>query len=118
MDIAPTVMGLLGLGYQAPFFGQDVLHEPGGLPHPLLVNHDHDVGLRLGDRLVVLGLHRESRCFRIEANDELVPTIDDAALTDLAVAYFQTAFELFQSGRYQLPPADGMAIAMARRPLQ
>ena len=76
------------------------------------------VGSLEEDRLVVLGLHRESRCFRIEANDELVPTIDDAALTDLAVAYFQTAFELFQSGRYQLPPADGMAIAMARRPLR
>jgi hypothetical protein len=28
IDIAPTVMGLLGLPYEAPFFGVDVLHAP------------------------------------------------------------------------------------------
>ena len=115
MDIAPTVMGLLGLGYQAPFFGQDVLHQTAGHSHPLLVNHDHDVGLRLGDRLVVLGLHRSIRCYRIDTQDGLTPTRADADLVDLAVAYFQTAAELFQTHRYQLPPPGGSAVAMAAR---
>ena len=30
IDIAPTVLGLLGLPYEAPFFGVDILHEPPG----------------------------------------------------------------------------------------
>lgn len=59
VDIAPTVMGLLGLPYQAPFYGQDVLHIAAGQPRPILLNHDHDVGLLLGDHLVVLGLQKE-----------------------------------------------------------
>ncbi len=28
IDIAPTVLGLLGLPYEAPFFGQDALNTP------------------------------------------------------------------------------------------
>ena len=32
IDIAPTVLGLLGLSYEAPFFGIDSLHEPARAP--------------------------------------------------------------------------------------
>ncbi|MEZ4484640.1 MAG: hypothetical protein R2864_08595 [Syntrophotaleaceae bacterium] len=54
MDIAPTVLGLLGFGYTAPFYGQDVLglRRP-GREHPILFNHNHDVALLNEGRMVV-----------------------------------------------------------------
>lgn len=102
MDIAPTVLGLLGLAYSAPFYGEDVLHLAPGQLHPILVNHNHDVALLSGDRLVVLGLNRASETYRYDAAaDRLEPLPEDQGLLDLATAYYQSAFELFQSHRYQ-----------------
>lgn len=103
IDIAPTVMGLLGLPYQAPFYGQDVLHIPADQPRPILLNHDHDVGLLLGDRLAVFGLQKEIHCYRVDAEDKLTPIANAPTLSDLGTAYFQTAFELFQGREYKLP---------------
>ncbi len=103
IDIAPTVMGLLGLAYQAPFYGQDVLHIPADQPRPILLNHDHDVGLLMGDRLAVFGLQQEITCYQVDGNDHLTPIATDPALSDLGTAYFQTAYALFQAHAYQLP---------------
>src|SRR3546814_15479199 len=52
-------MGLLGLPYQAPFFGQDVLHWQGGA-RALLFNHNHDVAMLRQGELAVLGLNRHA----------------------------------------------------------
>ncbi len=102
MDVAPTVLGLLGLPYTAPFYGTDVLHEPARAIRPILVNHDHDVGLLAGHQLVVLGLRQAAATYRLdEVGEPLQPVETDQDLTDLATAYYQTAFELFSSGRYQ-----------------
>lgn len=102
MDIAPTVLGLLGLPYTAPFFGEDVLHLAPGQIHPILVNHNHDVALLAGDRLVVLGLNRATDSYHYDgAADRLEAIPADQGLLDLATAYYQGAFDLFQSHRYQ-----------------
>ena len=104
IDIAPTVMGILGLSYTSPFYGQDVLHWPAGKERPILVNHDHDVGLLLGSKLAVLGLHKAATVFDYDAvSHEIHKTADDPQLVDLATAYFQTAFDLFEAHEYQLP---------------
>lgn len=102
MDIAPTVLGLLGLPYTAPFYGEDVLAARAGQSHPILLNHNHDVALLLDDRLVVLGLNRRAETYRYDAAaDCLEPLPEDRELTDLATAYYQTAFELFKEHRYE-----------------
>ena len=95
-------MGLLGLPYTAPFYGSDVLHEPAGTLRPILVNHDHDVGLLAGNRLAVLGLRGATATYLVDrVDDQLQPTKTDQDLTDLATSYYQTAFELFSRGDYQ-----------------
>jgi phosphoglycerol transferase MdoB-like AlkP superfamily enzyme len=102
MDIAPTVLGLLGLPYTSPFYGEDVLAARAGQSHPILLNHNHDVALLLADRLVVLGLNRRAETYRYDAAaDRLEPLPEDQELTDLATAYYQTAFELFKEHRYE-----------------
>lgn len=101
IDIAPTVLGMLGLGYTAPFYGQDVLHLPPGADHPVLLNHNHDVALLEKDRMVVLGLNRSIESYIYDQRrEQLFPAEEQPDLTDLATAYFQTAFELFKDHGY------------------
>lgn len=101
MDIAPTVLGLLGFSYEAPFFGQDVLAKS-TLPPILLFNHNHDVALFQKDTLEVLGLLNEVNSYRYRLGDSLLESIpEDKRLVDLATAYYQCAFELFKEKLYK-----------------
>jgi phosphoglycerol transferase MdoB-like AlkP superfamily enzyme len=102
IDVAPTVLGMLGLPYTAPFYGENVLRARAGKARPILLNHNHDVALLLDDRLVVLGLNKSAATFHYDAAaDRLDPLPEDRELTDLATAYYQSAFELFKAHRYQ-----------------
>ena len=100
IDLAPTVLGLLGLPYQAPFFGRDVLADT---PNPpiMLFSHNHDIGLYNGERLIVLGMQRQVWNYRYDrAADKLTEASPDPKLEQLAVAYYQTASDLFRDHHY------------------
>jgi phosphoglycerol transferase MdoB-like AlkP superfamily enzyme len=100
MDLAPTVMGLLGLPYTAPFFGQNVLAEA-QQTRVLLFNHNHDVALYQNGKLAVLGLHKSVQTYSYQLGGSQLQMIDnDPGLTDLATAYYQTAFRMFQQHTY------------------
>ena len=100
-----TVMGILDLPFTAPFYGQDVLDWPAGESRPILVNHDHDVGLLLGSKLAVPGLRKRVTVYDYDsAGYDIHKAANDPQLVDLATACFQTAFKLFKSHKYQLPP--------------
>ncbi|MGH8444405.1 MAG: LTA synthase family protein [Solimonas sp.] len=102
MDIAPTVMGLLGLGYDAPFFGQDVLHWNGG-SRTLLFNHNHDVAVLRDGQLAILGLNQsvDVQSYHRKAGppsrdvDDFHPAPMDNDLVDLGVAYYQNGYRQF-----------------------
>ncbi len=101
IDIAPTVLGLLGLPYKAPFFGQNVFAE-NPESRVLLFNHNHDVALYTKGKLAVLGLNKSLHTYRYRlGGDTLDEIADDGNLTDLATAYYQTAFNLFTRREYQ-----------------
>jgi phosphoglycerol transferase MdoB-like AlkP superfamily enzyme len=115
IDVAPTVLGLLGLPYEAPFFGQDVLHAPAE-GRIAFFNHNHDVAIYRDGRLVVFGLGKKVSTFRYDpGSDRYAPAPRDAELERLGVAYFETAYDLFEGGRY-LPSGqpDRVADAPAR----
>ncbi len=101
IDIAPTLLGLLGMQYTAPFFGQDVL-APSAAPRIALFNHNFDVALYRDGQLAVLGLQKQSSTYTYERSTnefKRVPT--NSELENLAIAYYQTAFELFRAHRYR-----------------
>jgi phosphoglycerol transferase MdoB-like AlkP superfamily enzyme len=100
IDIAPTVLGLLGMPYEAPFFGQDALHTPDA-GRVAFFNHNHDVAIYRDGHLVVFGLGRKVEDYRYDpGSDRYSPAPRDPALERLGVAYFQTAYELFEGRRY------------------
>ena len=103
IDIAPTVLGLLGLPYTAPFYGRDVLTD-NPLPdrHPVFLNHNHDVAMMVGDRLAVLGLHKAAHLYRYDRTENtLTPMPDDLQMFNRTTAIYQTAFDLFSQHLYR-----------------
>lgn len=103
LDIAPTVMGLLGLNYKAPFYGQDVLHWPSSKTRTILMNHNHDVALMQGDTVAVLSLLKKTQTYTYDdQHEKLTPTAENKDLQQLAKAYYQTAYELFRKHLYTL----------------
>jgi phosphoglycerol transferase MdoB-like AlkP superfamily enzyme len=101
IDIAPTVLGLLGMQYEAPFFGIDALHERPDHTRIALFSHNHDVAILRDNQLVVLGLGKTHQSLTYDPLDRTFrPRTDDAGLRDLGVAYFQTASDLFKTNRY------------------
>jgi phosphoglycerol transferase MdoB-like AlkP superfamily enzyme len=100
IDIAPTVLGLLGFAYEAPFFGQDVLHTPAE-GRIALFSHNHDVAAYRDGKLVVLGLNRNVTTLQYDASsDRYAHIANDPDLTKVAIAYFQTGYELFEGRRW------------------
>mgnify|MGYP000868157135 CR=1 FL=1 len=101
IDIAPTLLGLLGIPYTAPFFGQNVLAPATG-PRIALFNHNHDIALYRDGKMVVLGLQKKSTTYAYDkASNTFTLLPRDAELEDLAIAYYQTAFEMFRNHRYE-----------------
>ncbi|MEP7242570.1 MAG: sulfatase-like hydrolase/transferase [Gammaproteobacteria bacterium] len=100
IDIAPTVLGLLGFAYEAPFFGEDVLHTR-NQTRVAFFSHNHDVALYKDGELSILGLGKTvQNVMYDESSDSYRPAPLNPELNNLAVAYYQTAFELFRSHRY------------------
>jgi len=100
MDLAPTLMGLLGLPYTAPWFGQDVLNTPES-GRVLLFNHNDHVALMKDGTLTILGLHGSRVSKAYDAEKDVYSSLPkDAGHDDLAVAYYQTAYELFKAKKY------------------
>ncbi|HEY5807411.1 MAG TPA: LTA synthase family protein, partial [Povalibacter sp.] len=101
IDVAPTVLGLLGLEYEAPFFGTNVL-ACGACERIALFSHNHDVALYRNGRLAVLGLNKRMQTLSYDsASDSYRPVLRDAPLNDLAVAIYQTAYEQFAAHTYE-----------------
>ena len=100
IDIAPTVLGLLGLPYTAPFFGRDVLNTP--QEHRVaFFSHNHDVALYKDGKLSILGLQKTIKNVTYDpATDTYRDVPPDPQLNALAIAYYQTAYELFKAHQY------------------
>jgi arylsulfatase A-like enzyme len=96
IDVVPTVMGMLGLPYRAPFFGQDVF-AMSSAQRLVFVNHNHDAGLYRNGKLVVLGLGKTAETFSYDpVTDQTAPVAADEELENLAIAFYQVAFDLFR----------------------
>ena len=104
MDVPPTVLGLLGGSYDSKFFGRDVL-SPTPRAGLAVMTHNNEVALMRGTRLAVLGLRGTSTVYDVMPDGSLrVVVRQDAgsrALVEDAIAYFQTADELYRDGQYR-----------------
>ncbi len=108
LDVAPTVLGLLGRPYQSMFFGRDLLKEPGA-PARVLINHNREIGLYAQERLVTLGLMQNVEYYRGDPKVVDLERVDgggalEAELEKDAAAFFQVADDLYIHRRYRIDP--------------
>ncbi len=108
LDVAPTVLGLIGRPYETLFFGRDLLHDPSDQGRAL-INHDRDIGLYTPDRMCVLGMQKTVEFYQGDPHvEELAPltspTPREFELEKDAIAFYQVADDLYMSRRYHLDP--------------
>ena len=88
IDMAPTLLGLLNFTYYTKFYGEDVLHDTGSVPHAYISNYQK-VSLIKDNQLTVLAPKRKITQFdwpEVGAERKTdQPGIDDA------IAYYQSA---------------------------
>ncbi len=106
LDVAPTLLGILGRPYETLFFGHDLLKNPGAGGRVLL-NHNRDIGLYESEKLVVLGLNKTAEHYSGdpksgEMSPQLQPCDADLETEKNATALFQVADDLYIHKRYRL----------------
>jgi len=110
IDVAPTLLGLMGVAYRSRFFGHDILRE--GREHPrAFLAHYQTVGYLEHGRIVELRPNRRVRLLDAASGGEL-----DAAgageLIERAIAWYQSAAQAFDTGQLRWSPS---LAASARR---
>ena len=105
MDMAPTLLGLMGISYDSPFFGVDLRHVPVGGGR---VAMEHNFSMALGDgrhvAMLLPGLG--ARGYDMTPDPaELVPRpAPDPDLLRRSIALYQTAYRMFYGRTYHRFP--------------
>jgi phosphoglycerol transferase MdoB-like AlkP superfamily enzyme len=100
IDVAPTVMALLGLSYDSTFFGIDVLHHE--RPDRLIpLNHNRDIALFDGRHLYAIGFRKTSsaHAYDPQTHQQTAMSIDAERISD-TVAFYQLGYQLYRDRRY------------------
>jgi phosphoglycerol transferase MdoB-like AlkP superfamily enzyme len=104
LDVAPTVLGMLGRPYESTFFGRDLLK-----PHKkfAVLNHNRDIGMYRDGHLVVLNLNKKSEYFHGDPKTGTlkswsIPDATDFEVEQDAIALFQTADDLYMGRGYRI----------------
>ncbi|MCX5684415.1 MAG: sulfatase-like hydrolase/transferase [Planctomycetota bacterium] len=100
IDVAPTLLGLMGFTYTSKFFGMDAL-RPG--PERALMGTYEKVGLYARGRLTLLLLRRESEIYRVAPDGQQTLAPKETDLIPDAVGYYQSASYLLQHNLYGAP---------------
>jgi len=110
LDVAPTLLGLLGRPYETLFFGRNLLKmqpEDGRV----FLGHNRDIGMLARDRLVVLGLMKTDEFYegdpkKIDLTPLHTPTEADRELEKDITAIYQVADDLYVNRKYAIVRND------------
>ncbi len=114
LDIAPTLLGLIGRPYESVFFGRDLLKWP-KLPSRALVHHNRSIGIYEENRLAVFSLNKQVEYFEGNPKAEQMRRVPEAdadhkRLQEDATALFQVADELYMNRQFRVEPSEPKAI--------
>lgn len=98
IDLAPTLLGLLGISYESIFFGRNLLLDNGHPGRAVIGNYQH-LGLFDGHDLAILSPRRTLRRHHdaLGASEEQTATLSDPLIAR-AIAYYQGASYAFRKG--------------------
>ena len=119
IDIAPTVLGLLGMDYESRFYGVDAFQRPAGSERAFIGTYQL-LGYLRDDKLVQLSPHRRVDTLRpsLQRDQPQLALPEDPQLTLQAISFYQAAADGFASGAMRLrtdAPPGTAAIAVGHR---
>ncbi|MDE2382140.1 MAG: LTA synthase family protein [Xanthomonadaceae bacterium] len=102
IDLAPTLLSLIGINSVHPMLGADLTQRS---PNRAIMQYGDTFGYLRGDQLLVLQAHTPARQFRyIEDTHTLTATATDPAFAKLALAHALWPSWAYLNQRYALPP--------------
>lgn len=103
MDLAPTILGMLGLSYNEKFLGHDI-NKVSEIEDRVFISTYQLLGYVKNDTLVVLSPDKKAVAWHInDWNTSDYSSVDaDSSLLDEAVNYYQSAAHLFNSGQLKI----------------
>jgi phosphoglycerol transferase MdoB-like AlkP superfamily enzyme len=102
IDVPPTILGLLNIGYVSRFFGQDILTEGRTHQRALMANYQ-TVGYYEKGMVVELRPQRRVRVIDAATGKELPPSELTRHFTDEAIGYYQGASTALKTGALRMP---------------
>jgi phosphoglycerol transferase MdoB-like AlkP superfamily enzyme len=103
IDVAPTLMEVLGKNGSAQFFGRSVF-EPGRLTERAFISNYQALGYLKDDMLTVLLPKQVVESYQVDPKTlATTPAPVNAKLRDEAIAYYQTASKAFKTGALKAP---------------
>jgi phosphoglycerol transferase MdoB-like AlkP superfamily enzyme len=97
MDLAPTLLSLLGVSYNSKFFGSDILSD--NYKERALLGTYKKLGYMKHGNMVVLGPKREIISYNILQNGEQSVSKTDANMLQEAITYYQSAYLLIKMSK-------------------
>jgi phosphoglycerol transferase MdoB-like AlkP superfamily enzyme len=89
IDVAPTILGMMGIDYESRFYGKDLMKEK---PGRAFLSNYQALGYLTADGLVVLRPGKQAQFLTPDASGEYVPQKDvPQALLDETIGYYQSA---------------------------
>lgn len=89
MDIAPTILGLMGVSYESHFYGKDLLKEK---PERAFISNYQKLGYLTKDGLVILEPNQQAEFLKPGKDGDYEPAGQPPeALLDNAIGYYQGA---------------------------
>ena len=99
IDLLPSLIHLLGLKDQSPFFGRSIFNESWKEERAFIGNYQF-VGFFKNNILTTLGPNRTVRSFSYDPKTKVQSDTDRTPYADEAAGHYQHASELLTTGRY------------------
>lgn len=108
IDLAPTLLSLIGVDAKHPMPGRDLTREPDDLPGRAMMQYEQNYAWMEGDQVVVLRPEKAPAHARYDRTskhlrDVDAPPVNGEALARRALAHALLPAWLYREQRYQLP---------------
>jgi phosphoglycerol transferase MdoB-like AlkP superfamily enzyme len=103
VDLAPTLLSIMGLDTTHPMLGRDLTQEYAGWPGRAIMQYGSNQAYREGDDVVILQADQPASQYRY-SNRTLISVEVDPSLLDKALAHAQWASWAYANRRYRLEP--------------
>lgn len=112
IDIGPTVLGRLNMSYRSKFMGRDILRAPADQDRAFVATYQ-TLGYIRDGQLVSLAPQRKAWLRPLQPGGREVDAVRREALTREAIAWYQTAYRLYQNRQFNDDDANDGHVHMS-----